>query len=161
MENDEQKPIKLPEWRGCLELMLSQGVDYGKVYSAEFFEEHLREQRDSMKFGLSISEIRRELEKNGFYLSGRGQKGSQFVILKPESNQEVMQSYNRAAIDALKRGVILGTSTRIDLLSEEDRRRHEKILEKMATRSVLMARSESVRKLIEKKNPRLLELPSQ
>lgn len=156
IESSEGKLTKLPEWRACLDVMLKEGVEYGKVYSAEFFEEHLCAKRDEMDFEMRISEIRRALEHKGFYLTGRGGKGVQWVILPAKANQNVMRSYNRAAADAMKRGVILGTNTPLDLLSEQERRSHEATLEKMATRQILLQRSESIRKLVEKEKPKLL-----
>lgn len=137
--------------------MKSEGIEYGKTYPADFFEKHLKVDRDSMKFGLDISEIRRELEKAGFYLSGRGQKGHQFIILQPASNRNVMASYSRQAVEALKRGVILGTNTRLDTLNAEDRRRHESALERIAVKAALISRATSIHKAIQKTNPQLLE----
>jgi hypothetical protein len=164
MNNAQEKPIevtgeviRLPLWKTCLDDMLNQGVNYGQVYESAWFEDKLKCPRDSMHFGLAISEIRRALEGKGYYLSGRGQKGNQFVILPPESNQDVMSSYQRAATDSLKRGVILGTNTRLDLLGEADRRKHESMLEKMAFKMVLLNRSQSVKKIITKHGPKLLE----
>ena len=137
--------------------MLRAGVDYGQTYPADFFEKHLRTKRDTMQFGLAVSEIRRGLEREGFYLSGRGQNGNQYIILQPENNMSVLGMYQRAALDALKRGVVLGTATRLDTLSPDDRAKHERILEKIATRCVLMRRSESIAKVIRKTNQALLE----
>jgi hypothetical protein len=130
-ENQEsQRARRLPLWRTCIDrLRAEQLISYGQVIKSEFFERELECKRDSMEFGLAISSIRRELEADGFYLSGRGQKGNQFVILPPASNASVMNQYSRAAIDALRRGTILGTNTRIDLLSESERRRHEGVLD--------------------------------
>jgi hypothetical protein len=91
-----------------------------------------------MQFGLGMSAIRRELEKDGYYITGRGQKGNQFVIVPPESNADVMGGYARQALDSLSRGFILGTSTRLDTLSKRDRDRHESLLAKMATRLALL-----------------------
>lgn len=149
--------VRLPLWRNCVEKMIKEGVEHGKTYSAEFFEDQLKAPRDSMGFGLGISEIRRELEKQGYYLSGRGQGGNQFIILPPENNQDVMAHYQRMAADALKRGVILGTNTRLDLLPAEARKRHEGLLEKIAIRSVLMSRTQLVKKIVEKHDKQLLQ----
>lgn len=148
---------RLPLWRGALEQLQKNGVEHGQTISAEWFEERLKCKRDEMEFGLSMSAIRRELEKDGYHISGRGQGGAQFIILPPENHAAVMAHYQRIAIDCLKRGVILGTATRIDLLNAEDRRRHESLCEKMATRSVLMARSGQIAKAIKEKAPKLLE----
>ena len=157
MNETSTEVLRLPLWKNCLEAMLDGGIEHGKTYSAEFFEEHLKEKRDEMKFGFAIAEIRRELEKRGYYLSGRGQGGNQFIILPPENNMEVMLGYQRRAIDALKRGVILGTQTRLDLLQPTDRRRHESILEKIAIRTALMCRTKTVVRALGDKAAKLLK----
>lgn len=154
---DEIEVLRLPLWKNALDEMRTTGITYGQVYDAEFFENHLKCTRDDMKFGLAVSEIRRELEKDGFYLSGRGQKGAQFVILMPESNSDVMAAYQRAALDSLKRGVILGTNTRLDSLSDSDRRKHENLLQRMATKCVLMQRAGKIAEALEKSAPNLLK----
>lgn len=156
-EEFSNEVVRLPLWKSCLDNIRNAGVVYGQTFTAEYFEKQLRVTRDSMQFGLAISEIRRELEKDGFYLSGRGQKGNQFVILPAESNADVMQHYSRAALDALKRGVILGTNTRLDTLSVQDRRKHESTLEKMAIRVSLMRRSHQIYKAVKSTKPELLE----
>jgi hypothetical protein len=130
--------VRLPLWKNALDKMRETGIGYGVVFDAKFFEEELRSKRDEMNFGLGMSAIRRELEKDGYYITGRGQKGNQFVIVPPESNANVMGSYARQALDALSRGFILGTNTRLDTLEKRDRDRHESLLAKMATRLALM-----------------------
>lgn len=156
-DTDNQDVVRLPLWRNALDEMRKDVIAHGKTYEAEFFEKHLRCERDDMKFGLALSEIRRELEKDGFYLSGRGQKGNQFVILPPSSNADVMLAYQRSAVDALKRGVILGTNTRLDTLTDSERRRHEHLLERMAMKSVLMQRSGTIAKALKESAPNLLK----
>lgn len=154
---DENEVVRLPLWKNALDEMRTSGISYGQTWESEWFEKQLRCERTEMKFGLLISEIRRELEKDGFYLSGRGQKGNQFVILPPESNADVMAGYQRAAIDSLKRGVILGTNTRLDSLSDADRAKHERMVQRMATKAVLMQRSAAVMKVLEETNPNVLK----
>lgn len=152
-----QNAVRLPLWRSTLEDLLREGINYGQTITAEWFEERLRTKRDSMQFGLGISEIRRELEKSGYYLSGRGQKGNQFVILPPASNADVMRAYSSAATDALKRGVILGTNTRLDTLDTDARRKHEAILERMAIKAALIGRASAVQRVVAKFRPELLK----
>ena len=136
--------------------MIEAGVEHGQTFDSTFFEAELKEKRDTMRFGLAISEIRRELEKVGYYLSGRGQHGNQFIILMPQDNCDVMLSYQRSAIDAMKRGVILGTQTRLDLLSDQDRRKHESVLERLALRTVLVSRSKQIKAALGDKAEKLL-----
>ena len=132
--------LRLPLWKNVYEQMIAEGCDYGRTYAAEFFETSLKTTRDTMRFGLDLARIRRALEYHGFYLTARGQGGNQFIIVQPESNADKLIGYQRAAIDALKRGVILGTNTRLDSLTDEQRRRHESTLEKLATRAALVSR---------------------
>ena len=120
--------------------MLKDGVDYGRTYDAEFFETRLKEKRDTMGFGLAVSQIRTALLQNGLFLSGRGQKGEQFVIVDAAANTRVMENFQAQAAMALRKGVILGTNTRIDVLTEDERRKHEATLERLAVRSALMSR---------------------
>lgn len=154
---DSVEVLRLPLWRSALEELIKTGVNYSQTIPAEWMEERLKCKRDSMEFGLSVSQIRKGLEKLGFYLSGRGQKGNQFVILPPASNADVMENYARAASEALKRGVILGTNTRLDTLTSDERRRHEGMLERMAIKAALLQRSQSVFRVIIKHSPSTLK----
>ena len=140
IENNNMEVVRLPLWKSCYEEMLRDGVDYGNTYSAEYFEEKLKTKRDSMTFGLDVSKIRAALLSHGFFLSGRGQKGEQFVIVAAAANATVMENFQQQAIKALRSGVILGTNTRADVLNAEERRRHESMLEKLAIRSALISR---------------------
>lgn len=143
METETTEPgevLRLPLWKNCYQNMIDAGLDYGATYSADFFEKELRCKRDTMKFGLDISLIRRALEYKGFYLSGRGLNAVEWIVMPPQNNASTMQGYQRKAIDALKRGVILGTNTRLDTLTVEERRKHESMLEKIATRAALISR---------------------
>ena len=146
--------MRLPLWKACLEKMLIGGVEHGKAWPTEFFESELRSKRSDMQFNFDISEIRRELEKVGYYLSGRGQNGTQFVIIAAEHNKDVMANYNRAAFDSLRRGITLGASTRLELLSPEARQKHDAILERMQTRLALMQRSMQIKRALEKSAPK-------
>ena len=132
--------LRLPLWKNCYEEMLRDGVDYGRTYTAEYFEEMLKTKRDSMTYGLDVSKIRAALLSHGFFLSGRGQKGEQFVIVDASANTAVMENFQAQAIKALRSGVILGTNTRVDVLTDEERRKHESMLERLAIRSALISR---------------------
>lgn len=149
--------VKLPLWKHTLDKMRAGVIVYGQTFTAEYFEDNLKCKRETMQFGLAIAEIRRELEKDGFYLSGRGQKGVQFVILPPSGNADVMKCYQRQAADALRRGVILGTNTRLDTLTDAERRKHESVLERMAIKAVLMNRASAVVATLKRHHPELLK----
>lgn len=133
--------IKLPEWKSCLEQMRSDGLEYGRVFTAEFLELHLGMKRDEMRFSLAISEIRRHLEKEGMFLNGQGQKGESFTIVPPEENAKVGTRYAYAATDALRRAHVLLETTPLETLTAEQRRKHEQVSGRIAIKVALMSRS--------------------
>ena len=147
---------RLPLWKSCLEVMGEEGVEYGKVYPAEFFERHLKVPRNSMKFSLRVSRIRRRLEENGFYLSGHGQKGNQYVILPPESNAAVLRNYESSSRDALRRAVTLGSTTNLESLNAAQQKRHERCLERVSIRLALMQRARKIYGHVKETAPKLL-----
>lgn len=132
--------VRMPEWKTCLEDMMTEGVDYGASWPTSYFEDRLKCGRDTMRFGLDMSRIRTKLLEEGFYLSGRGAKGERFEIVPAAANARVMENLQTDAARALAKGVILGTNTRIDVLTETERRKHESMLEKLAVRAALFAR---------------------
>jgi transketolase len=140
MKEQVNDVIKLPEWKHCLKKLRKRGINYGESYPTEFFEKHLRKERDTLEFGMDMYQIRKELEKEGYYLSGRGQKGKQYVILDAGSNVNIMKNYQRQALRSLKRGVILGTNTSMDVLDENEKDKHKRVLETMAIKTVLLSR---------------------
>jgi hypothetical protein len=145
--------VKLPLWKHCLDEMRKEGVEYRKVFPASFFERHLRTTADTMTYQLSVSEIRRALLADGFFLSGRGFKGNSFVILAPEQNADVMTSYARNALDTLKKAVTLGSNTDTSALDDAQKRRHAGILERTALRLAFATKAP----ILAKANPGLLK----
>ncbi len=140
LQNPQPEVLRLPLWRTCYEEMLRDGIDYGKTYDASFFEERLKDKRDSMGFSLAVSQIRTALLHHGMFLSGRGQKGEQFVVVAAAANARVMENFQAQAVLALHKGVLLGRKTRIEVLTEEEREKHASTLERVAIRSALIAR---------------------
>ena len=120
--------------------MIANGVDHGSLYSAEYFEESLKAKRDTMAFNLGLSEIRKRLEHRGLYLSGRGLGASEYIVIPPENNLAQGQSHARQAMTFLRRSWVLLTNTRLELLSAEQRARHERESEKAAKRMALLGR---------------------
>jgi hypothetical protein len=149
----ENQVVRLPIWKHVLELMRQEPIIPGRQFSAEFFEENLRMKREDMSFALSISNIRQELLADGVYLDGRGGRGDKWFIRPYAENHAVMKSYTHQALMALKKGVILGTNTPLDSLTDDERKRHESVLCKMATRLALMQRRNPELKIIEKYKP--------
>jgi len=144
IQTQEPELVKLPLWKSCYEAMIEGGVDYGKVYETKWFEEFLKAPADTMSFGLDVSRINRALQFHGFHMTSRGQKGALYVIVQAEANRCVMENYQHQAMDAFKRALVLGTNTRTDMMKEEDRRRHEGTLERIANKLAMLQRRQPV-----------------
>ena len=140
-----------------MEAMREQGIEHEKVFTVEWLAKMLRFDADSMAFGIAISDIRRELEQDGFYLNGYGQNGESYQILHARDNHKVMERYQRQAMDSFRRAVILGGMTDTSSLTEEEKRKHEKVLSRAAIRLALTKRSTQVDRILKGADRKLLE----
>lgn len=143
MENQlTQDTRRLPLWRDLLDRMIQDGLTINKSYPLSFFVDGMSAPENSAALAFGIYEIRKALRRapHGFVLTSRGRNGQEFVLLHPRENFREMNRLQNVALSALREGVILGTSTPIDTLTNDERRRHEGVLEKIAMRSALMGR---------------------
>jgi hypothetical protein len=135
---------RLPLWKDFLETALrSQRLTYGAFFSIEELESAVGHKRDTVAFNFAMSEIKQALEKidNGAMVwTARGQYGRGYVISPPETCTAEMQNQFRQGLHLLGRSVRLGVNTPTHLLSDEQRRKHEALLEKNAKRLALVNR---------------------
>lgn len=154
-------PVKLtkrsPIWRKVAAELLANEINYGSFFPTSQMEKALGMKRDDVRFAFAIYNIRGVLMQHGFYLTSRGQKGEQLIVVPASQHAEIMLNMSAQASRALQRGIILGTKTSTNTLSAEEKRRHESVLEKLAHKSALMKNSDKVWKAVEGKVPELLE----
>jgi hypothetical protein len=135
--------------------MIAGGLEHGAKYSAEYFEQRLKLPRTHMKFSLAVTEIRKLLEIEGFYLDGHGQNGG-YVITPIEKQETVLQNKGKAAMEELRRAAVLGANSRVHLLEGEARRRLESRIEKTQIKLALLSRSKHVARIVMERKPGLL-----
>lgn len=133
---------RLPLWKNLLDEMQREGLAENKVYPIEHFTKGIGASLDSLELVFGIAEITKALRRLGWVLTSRGQKGTQYVLLPHERNADEMVRLNNVARRALREAVVLGNATPLDKLTDEQRRRHEAVLEKTATRHALLARAQ-------------------
>lgn len=140
--SDEPAPTRtLPLWRSFLSEARDVGrVSYGAVFTVAELETSLSCKKETIEFQLAVSSIRKELRREGKNLTARGQGGVAFVITQPDANYLEMQHLQRVAITSLQEGLILGSTTPLELLDAEARARHEATLAKIAVRTALVCR---------------------
>lgn len=130
---------RLPLWKDWVETC-GVSMTYGDSVTSSEMIKALSCDEDSIQFAMSIVEIRKWFRRKGMNFTSRGQNGTGYVIAPPGGNSREMGRMARAAINSMREGVVLGTSTPLDLLSPEERRLHESLTEKMATRLALIGR---------------------
>ena len=130
---------KLPLWKSWVESNESR-LTYGAQFTSKELTEYLGLTEDDLQFAMSIHHIRKALRRKGMNFTARGQYGAGYVIAQPGTNHAEMRRMANVAASAMREGVILGTSTPLDMLTDEERRIHESLTEKMATRLALMRR---------------------
>lgn len=134
-----QVPRKLPLWKSFLE---ETPIDYGYTIEADALARELGvENIDCIEYAMAVNQIRKELRKRGMVFTARGQQGERYVVTPPATNQAEINRLQRSAISAMKQGVILGTNTPLDMLTEAERRSHEAITEKLGLRLALVTRA--------------------
>ena len=148
---------RLPLWKYCLEKMRTAGLQYGQRFTTEFFESELSENANSIRFGTDVSKIRKELEHDGFYLSGQGLKGVGFEIIPAADNHLIMKRYLHESRDRTERAVTLGTNTPMESLSEAERLRHQQLLERAQIRRALIGKERPIYAVIQKTAPNLIK----
>lgn len=136
-KENHSEALRLPLWKNVLEEMIETAT-HGQNFDASYFEERLKCVRDSMEFGIAVSHIRKGLEYLGMYLSGRGLRGDQFMILLPKDNIQIAKLNQIRAMRTLSRTVRLLTATPVETLTESERRSLEKELSKASFRLALM-----------------------
>lgn len=134
----------LPAWRTLVNKMISDDITYEKSFPTQELEIFLNLKRDDPSFAFAMSHIRKVLLAKGMYLTSRGMKGECFIVLPAARNAEVMSAYSRRASDMLTNGIMLGSTTIKDTMTDEEKRRHDSVLEKLAHKAVLLRRSENI-----------------
>ena len=138
MDTDQQTQVRrLPLWKAFLD---ENEIDYGFTVQADELSRFLDLKPDTVEFAFAVQNIRKELRKRGMVFTSRGENGERYVVAPPAKNQGEMARMQRTAINAMKQGVILGTSTPVEMLTADERRRHEALTERMATRLALVSR---------------------
>ena len=130
---------KLPLWKSWVEANEGR-LAYGAQFTSKELTEYLGLAEDSLQFAMSIHHIRKMLRRKGMNFTARGQYGAGYTIAQPGTNHAEMKRMANTAASAMREGVILGTTTPLDLLTEDERRVHESLTEKMATRLALIQR---------------------
>lgn len=136
--NDEMSPSP---WERLLREMREGGLTYGTQYPVEMLENRLMCQRESLKFGMAMGSINRELGKEGFYLSARDQAGRFYQVATPERCEAVADSKVRASFRELVQAIALfnGIAQNPEAKrGEEDKRRLLAKAEKNAWRLAMM-----------------------
>lgn len=118
----------------------NQGLSWGAVVRVEALSTYLQLEPDSTAFAFAVHEIRKAFRRAGKNFTAAGMKGTGYMIAQPDTNADEMERMQASALSALREGVILGTNTPIEMLSQEDARRHEAVCERMAKRLALIGR---------------------
>jgi len=141
MEYQEQRLF--PAWKEFLE---TEKIEFGVSWTSDYLEAVLQCKADSVEFRFSIDKISRELVHRGMYITSEGSNGAVYRVVMPNRNAHVMHRMQRKAINAMYKSVALGENTPRKMLTTDEQRVHEAVLEKAATRLALLSRSEKLLK---------------
>jgi len=129
----------LPLWKDWIE-NVGESMTYGSHVSSDEMVKALECPEDCIQFAMAIHNIRKWFRRRGMNFTSRGQNGTGYIIGRPATNAQEMKRMASVAASAMREGVILGTTTPLEMLSPDERRLHESLTEKMATRLALISR---------------------
>lgn len=138
----------LPLWKAWLDENADR-IQHEAHFTSLELVKFLDQPEDSIGFAMSIHEIRKALRRRGMVFTARGEFGKGYRISPPSANADEMRRMEKAAASAMREAVVLGTSTPLDALTQEERRLHESLLEKLSTRLALMNRKQPVKMIQE------------
>jgi hypothetical protein len=156
--NDASEERAYPLGPGAIveDLRAAGRLKYGEMIECEFFEKRLTKRRHDPFFHVQVSGIRRLLEEEGLYLSGRGLKGNAYRIAEAHENANHVVGHMKHSRREAKRAVILGSTTDTSQLTDAERLRHESVTNKAAVSLALLKRTDAVAELVNKYSPKLL-----
>lgn len=154
------EPARLPLWRNALEQLREDGLAYGKTWTVDFFEHHLRCPRTAKEFAFGMMALKQELEReDGYYLKSE-EDGARWSIVAAADHETVASTFDTKVRRYAVRAINLRSATLMNPeanLTAEDRRKMERNLERASLRLVLMSRASSVAAVVAEHSPKLLE----
>ncbi len=138
-------------------ILLGQKVGYGSVIKMEAFEELLGIKRDDAAFGFLVSAVRHHLYSHGLYLSGEGvSETGCYEILAAQDNQWIGRLAVARAERDLEGKQTLLLNTKMDSMSDLQKRRHEVSLRELSLKIRAMRRAHEFDERFKRKGRKLL-----
>jgi hypothetical protein len=159
-DTNKTETITLPLWKNCLAAMRDDGIDYGKTWQSEYFEQAFRTPRDTQAFVFEMMSLRNTLEKDDGYYLKQLNNGAEYMIQTAVGHEDEASRFDRKVRTYAVRSVNLRSATLMNPkaeLSEPERAKMEKGLEIASTRLVLMARQKNITRILTQHAPKLLE----
>jgi hypothetical protein len=151
---------KLPLWKSTLEEMRAKGYSYESQWPTTFFEERLHQRRDTASFAFEMLALRHAIEEEDNYYLQECESGAFFRIPSASEHGDIARSFDASMRRFAVRSISLraGTlSNPVAVLTDSERRRMEKELERAAVRLVLISRARGFEHLAQKHSPKLLK----
>lgn len=147
---------RVPSWQTCVTDMLARGLAHKQTWPMTFFASTLSMAPTDPLIHTRITKVRQALEKHGFYLSARGQKGQGFILIDQSKLLRKGQAHGRCAKKYATRAYTLLSTMATDKLDVTEAQRHAALTEKAAIRMALVRRPLQISSLLSVYRPKLL-----
>lgn len=129
---------------------------FGSFHTNEQISEWSGYKLGTLEFSFFVSSVRQQLVKEGMWLSGEGQEGKGFFVIRPSENSIVASRNKNAARKVLSSMKTLLEQTPLTDLTEAEQRRHDKELREIRYSNRLMERQKDVLEVVKKHMPGIL-----
>ena len=154
------KVERLPLWKNVLKNMRDDGLAYGKVWPASYFEAWLMCEHNSREFDFAMLSIKSQIEtEDGYYLQSSND-GNLWSIPSAADHETVCERFDRNVKSFAIRAVLLRDSTLANptaQLTDQERAKMEKRMEIAGNRLALLNKTATITRAIKKRSPKLLD----
>jgi len=160
MNNDPDNPLsRFPAYLEALKRMREGGMTYNSQWSAKWFEDVFKHERDSKEFAFSIMSLRQAIEEEDGYYLQQHDDGNAYRIPDADEHGEVAKGMERKMRRYAARCVILRNRTLANpqaVLSDHARATMEREAEIAAVRRIMLRRERQIVSHIKETKPTLL-----
>jgi hypothetical protein len=136
------------------ELIASAG--FKSYFSNEQISEWSGYEPRTQAFSFFLTNVRKVLAEQGMWLSGEGQEGKGFFVVRPSENAVVSSRFTNQYFRGMETMQTLLENTPLDQLTEAEVRRHEKELRELKYTTRLMKRKREVVTVLRRHAPGIL-----
>jgi hypothetical protein len=148
---------RLPLWKNLLDKLITEGLQYGKIYTVQQFEQELSCSHTSIRFGISVHRINIAIERLGYHIKSKATSAGVLCIVQPNQHAVIAKNNERQIRKKRRRTISLMSATDMALLNPKEQKTHRKLLARAEIVYMIEKRAGKVHRYLKEKAPEMLQ----